>query len=878
MLPISKYKQEIVEAVCSHAFTIVSAETGSGKSTQIPQYLSEFFNQVVVTEPRIMAAKTLAHRVAEEMGVTVGKEVGYRTAYDKCSSPDSKILFCTDGLQLIRTMFDDNTQQEKVLIVDEAHEWNLNIETLIAWCKFMKGKWNTRVVVMSATMDTDKLASYFSEDVAVLSIPGTLYDVKVKERTKSELITTIKEKISEHKNILVFVAGKKEISSVIDELSTENATVLPLHAEMDWDDQKKCFGHYANSKVIVATNVAQTSLTIPDIDVVVDTGEARISIAEDGIQGLFLKDVSKADIAQRKGRAGRTKEGEYFLCSDTFIEWRNEYSVPEIKRSILDRVVLQLAVIGLDAEMLEFFHQPDVEAIRKAKKELEKLGAFDFDNKVTEIGYKMIKIPVSVQLARMIIEAEKYGVTEQVMTIAAIIEMGGLLGKDSKYEDFTTERNSDLLAELDVWNSIIQMGYVDFKELGIKKKIFFKIKEHLKKLREALYGIVEMTSNDDREAILKSCLSGLVSNIYYKFSSMEFCGEDRTFRKLDRNSCINNSLYFSEKFLVGIPKTIEFTGKWGIKGQMQLVSFASKMDLSLLLEIAPNLIQKKTSLRYSSVEDAVEVTINSYFADYVVDSETYIDFENPEYNRLKEEYKEEQRTYTYNSWNSSSYVYKPKKTVTISGRIYEVDDYTGRPTVELDSRTIFTAEENEITLDDGRKVWFSYCYNCVRESIKALRSEVEFKRIQGCRESKRRMYSQVKATNLKDVISNIDLIGEVELTKKNGGYSNEAILVYGCISFGKKKVSFDIVNDAETANSKTTEALQYLFMEEMSSKYGETKFSHQTGKKRKYLTDSEKAKKLEFDSLVRELLPDLTINNVAEDLEFLEEYYQELMK
>lgn len=138
MLPISKYKNEIIETVRNHAFTIVSAETGSGKSTQIPQYLANYYSQIVVTEPRIMAAKTLAKRVSEEMKVTLGQEVGYRTAYDKCSSKDSKILYCTDGLQLIRTILSEDNEKEDVLIIDEVHEWNLNIETLIAWCKFMR--------------------------------------------------------------------------------------------------------------------------------------------------------------------------------------------------------------------------------------------------------------------------------------------------------------------------------------------------------------------------------------------------------------------------------------------------------------------------------------------------------------------------------------------------------------------------------------------------------------------------------------------------------------------------------------------------------------------------------------------------------------------
>ncbi|MBR3153089.1 MAG: DEAD/DEAH box helicase, partial [Clostridia bacterium] len=278
MLPIAKYKDEIVKAVIENDIVILTAETGSGKSTQVPQYLAEIFQSVVVTEPRIMAAKTLAQRVADEMDVRVGIDVGYRTAYEKCALPTSKITYVTDGLQLVRTIFDENKENKNVLIIDEVHEWNLNIENLIAYCKFCKNEWNTKVVIMSATMESNKLAEYFGEGTAVVDVPGSLYDVQVEERPKEFLIDSILENVSLRKNVLVFVPGKREISNVIEELKGTNAVILPLHAEMDWEEQNLCFKSYPNSKVIVATNVAQTSLTIPDIDVVVDTGLARISI------------------------------------------------------------------------------------------------------------------------------------------------------------------------------------------------------------------------------------------------------------------------------------------------------------------------------------------------------------------------------------------------------------------------------------------------------------------------------------------------------------------------------------------------------------------------------------------------------------------------
>lgn len=873
LLPITNYKNDIINAVHNHSFTIISAETGSGKSTQIPQYLASYYSQVVVTEPRIMAAKTLAKRVAEEMNVTLGEEVGYRTAYDKCSSPTSKILYCTDGLTLVRTIFSEDNKAENVLIIDEVHEWNLNIETLIAWCKFMQEKWNTKVVIMSATLDTDNLANFFGTDVAVLKIPGNLYDVTVEERPKYALIDTIKENIHSGKNILVFVAGKKEIHNVIEELDEEDATVLPLHGEMDWEDQKKCFEEYPNSKVIVATNVAQTSITIPDIDIVVDSGEARISVAEDGIQGLFLKDISLSDIAQRKGRAGRTKDGKYFLCSNTPMIYREEYSIPEIKRSILDRVVLQLATIGLNAEELQFYHQPEIEAILTAKKELATIGALS-DNQVTELGHKIVKMPVSVQLARMIVEAEKYCVTEQVIIVAAIIEMGGLLAKEGCYDDFTYEEESDLLAELDVWNAINKMRYIDFKKIGIKKKSFFKIKEHIQKLKETLYGIVEITHNDDREAVVKSCLSGLVSHIYVKDYD-GYYSEDGTKVQLDRNSCLSQS----SKIIVGIPKTIEFKDYYECTNSLNLVSFASKIDVNTLIELVPNKIIEKTSLRYSKNMDAVEITIRRSFAEIVVDTEINYDKTHPEYDRLKAEYEEESRYFsssiTYNSANR-------QEVVVIDGRQFTVHyGYLSKGgVVYIDNETLFTTNVKEVTLDFGEKVHFcaETLFGRKETNIVSLRNAVEMNRLNRIRERKRHEYEELRANSLTDVIQNVSKIGKIELTMNNGGYGNVPIFAYGYIALKKNTVTFKIGDDEEIAKSNTQEALQYLFFKEIEKRYGESKFSHQIGSKKKTLTKSEMEVKKDFDSLVRELLLGLTIENVLENLEFLEEYYQDIMK
>ena len=869
-LPISNYKERIVEAVATHSFTIICAETGAGKSTQVPQYLTSIAEQVIVTEPRVMAAKTLARRVAEEMGTDVGERVGYRTAYDSSCSERSKIVYCTDGLQLIRTIFNPDSEAENILIIDEVHEWNLNIETLIAWVKYMQGKWNTKVVIMSATLDVIKLMGFLGEDLATISVPGTLYDVEVEERPSEDLIYTIIENIECNKNVLVFVPGKREIHNVMDELSKTNAVVLPLHGEMDWDEQSKCLESYSCPKVVVATNVAQTSLTIPDIDDVVDTATARVSVAKDGIHGLFLEEISLADIVQRKGRAGRTKDGKYILCSDYPIKFRKKNSTPEIQRSILDRVVLQMAEIGIDAEEIKFFHQPDVSAIQNAKKELNAIGALD-GNEVTELGHKIVKMPVSVQLARMIVEAEKYGVTDQVITIAAIIEIGGLLERNANYIDFTAEDSSDLLAEYDVWKAINEMEYIDFRSMGIKKKNYFKIKEHINKLKETLYGVVDVTCHDDREAVLISCLYGLVSNIYVRVDDI-FYGADGTTVRLDNKSCI---AYDYPKIVVGIPKTIEYKDVYGLNRSMNLLTCATKLDISMLNMIAEKQIFEEPTLRYSKRMDAVEITVKRYFAGILVDVETSYDLYHPELERLREEFEAELVSQKIGKENSIL-----QNVIVIDGKQFDVHHniFDRRATVYLDMETLYTTEEKEVYLDSGERIYFAAPMSMGRmeTNIVALRNAVEMRRIAQLRNKLKKSCEALKINSLKDIMNNASILGKVELTTDNGGFGDTPIYVYVALSLKKNNVVIRIVDDEALANADTLETLQQLFLREMMKKYPESSFSHENGKKKK-LIQAELEVKADFDSLIREVACSLTIDNLSENLEFLEEYYFEIM-
>lgn len=860
---------KITEAIKNHAVTIITAETGSGKSTQVPQYAHNAGYDVVVTEPRRMAAWSLAERVAEEMETPLGETVGFRTALERNDSQNTSILYCTDGLELVRSLT-DTKNKPKVLIIDEVHEWNSNIETLIGWSKKkIEEGWCTKVVIMSATLERESLEKYFGEDVYSLEVPGRLFPVSFEERSEMHLISAIAEMVSEKRNTLVFVHGKKEIAEVMKQLSSNNvkAKVLPLHGELDSEEQKKCFHSYSVPKVVVATNVAQTSITIPDIDAVVDTGKERRLETHDGIQGLFLRDTSKADCMQRKGRAGRTKEGKYILCSDTYFKDREEFSVPEIQRCLLDQTVLRLATIGIDAVEFPFFHQPKVEELVRAKETLINLGALKEDNTVTPIGYKMAKMPVGVQSARMIIEAERYGVTEEVIKIASIVEIGTLLSKDASYDSFTRERESDLLAELDVWNALQEMGFIKFDEVGINKKTFFRIKEHIKRMHEALKGVVEITSSDDRKAIKMACMAGMINHVY-KNTGYGYVNGDGVSRQLDRRSCL-----YGPSLVVGKPRIIEFKDRYGWKRTMDLVTIATKVTAEELKEIAPQFItEEETDCYYSSYEDAVKVTKVTYFKDIQIAEDTQTVPNHPDYAKLKAEYE--------GSTRSTYYEDRRQKTIEIDGKPFEVEYSWGGASITVDKYTLYHSDTKRITLDDGTQVTLKYYGDSWHgqngNTMADLRNKVERARVKEAWDRAKRNLPELESFDISSVLKCIPTIGKQEITIGNGGYG-EPIYGFGCITLQKNNsLKLELIEDEEKSAENTKEAIKFLYGKHIKENYPEKKFKFLKGVKG--LSKKEQKVKEEFDSEVRELLEGLDISNIEERISYLEELYNVLIE
>jgi hypothetical protein len=485
-LPIAGFKDEIIASIDKNQVTIITAETGAGKSTQVPQYLAEHgYEKIIITQPRILAARNLSLRVRDEWTGRHGGErpeqIGFRTARERDDTEDTVILYCTDGLQLVREVVGLGTTKNQVLILDEIHEWNQNMEVLIAWAKKRCLEDKTfKLVVMSATIEAESLASYFGAGMPI-TVPGRSFPIAM--RHGEDLIREIVSQLEKPhvRNLLVFLPGKSEIENVLKSISyaaeTRNVPIFPLHSQLLPEEQQLVFAHHPQGKVILSTNIAQTSITIDDIDMVIDSGlERRIHI-ENGVEGLFIAQVSRADSLQRAGRAGRTKNGDYILASYERmpclpIDSRPAYAMPEILRTHLDRVILRLANVGIDIEELEFFHAPSIPAIQHAKQTLQNLHAITETDTITPIGQRMERYPVESRYARMLVESEGFSneVRQKLAAVIAIQEVGGIIRGGSKYlgwRKFTNQTKSDLLAQYEVYLALPALDPIQLEDLGI---------------------------------------------------------------------------------------------------------------------------------------------------------------------------------------------------------------------------------------------------------------------------------------------------------------------------------------------------------------------------------------------------------------------------
>jgi len=620
-LPIHGHRQEIIDAVRENSVVVITAETGAGKSTQVPQFLLEEGYDMVVTQPRRLAARTVAERVAQERNETLGGIVGYRTAIDRKDSLATKCLFCTDGLALVRELMGQN---KGVLILDEVHEWNENMEVLVAWAKLqIEAGVDFKVVIMSATMESKKLSVYFN-NAPVVSVSGRMFPVE--ERKPSlRLVDDIANLVRENHNVLVFQPGKTEIYKTISELELAeiSAEILPLHGQLAPEDQAKCFKHYGRPKVVVGTNVAQTSITIDDIDAVVDSGmERRIELV-DGVEGLYLKPISLADATQRKGRAGRTKKGIYIdHCGASM---RPDFPVAEILRKRLDQTVLRLAIAGFDMEKLDFFHQPSKEDIADARKTLVALGCMTEDKRVTPIGKLVNRLPVSVQYARMLVEADRLNVVDNILTVAAILEVDGITvpppsqnrpDRPDWRKMVPDEHESDIMAQLKVWEMAKTMTKDEMYAKGFAIRSYFRAKDIRRHLAGAIKKYFRFGSTGKREDILKAVCAGMVNHLYHGGYGSYRNGDD-----IDRNLG-SASVVKGGEWLVAIPFDLQIRTRRGMM-TLNLIQLASKVDPSWLVEVAPQLVKVEEGLNpdFDPERDSCVSTVRTHFNGQLVKEE-----------------------------------------------------------------------------------------------------------------------------------------------------------------------------------------------------------------------------------------------------------------
>ncbi|EJL6846900.1 ATP-dependent RNA helicase HrpA [Vibrio cholerae] len=493
LLPVSQKRDDIAQAIAHHQVVIVAGETGSGKTTQLPKICAELgrgkYGLIGHTQPRRLAARSVANRIAEEMETELGGFVGYKVRFTDQISDQTQIKLMTDGILLAEIQNDRFLNQYDTIIIDEAHERSLNIDFILGYLKqLLPRRPDLKVIITSATIDPERFSKHFS-NAPIIEVSGRTYPVEVRyrplagdddsesDRDQLEGIFQAVDELCDEGlgDILIFMNGEREIRDTADALSKRNlrdTEIVPLYARLSAGEQNKIFQPHAGRRIVLATNVAETSLTVPGIKYVIDPGTARISrySYRTKVQRLPIEPISQASANQRKGRCGRTEEGICIrLYSEEDFLSRPEFTDPEILRTNLASVILQMTALGLgDIEAFPFVEAPDKRNIQDGVRLLEELGAIndqikDQKKRLTESGKQLARLPIDPRLARMVLEASKLGCLKEVMIIASALSIQDPRERpsdkqqsaDDKHRRFNHE-DSDFLTLVNLWHYIGQ--------------------------------------------------------------------------------------------------------------------------------------------------------------------------------------------------------------------------------------------------------------------------------------------------------------------------------------------------------------------------------------------------------------------------------------
>ncbi|GAK26950.1 ATP-dependent RNA helicase HrpA [Serratia liquefaciens] len=560
-LPVSQKKQDILQAIRDHQVVIVAGETGSGKTTQLPKICLELGRGVKGlighTQPRRLAARTVANRIADELETPLGGSVGYKVRFNDQVGENTLVKLMTDGILLAEIQQDRLLMQYDTLIIDEAHERSLNIDFILGYLRELLPKRpDLKVIITSATIDPQRFSRHFN-NAPIIEVSGRTYPVEVRYRpvvddaddTDRDQLQAIFDAVDElgregPGDILIFMSGEREIRDTADALNRLNlphTEVLPLYARLSNSEQNRVFQSHHGRRIVLATNVAETSLTVPGIKYVIDPGTARISrySFRTKVQRLPIEPVSQASANQRKGRCGRVSDG---ICIRLYSEQdflsRPEFTDPEILRTNLASVILQMTSLGLgDIAAFPFVEAPDKRNILDGVRLLEELGAIKTAEnghyQLTPQGRQLAQLPIDPRLARMVLEAQKSGSVREVMIITAALSiqdprerpMDKQQASDEKHRRFA-DKDSDFLAYVNLWDwlkeqqkehsssqfrRLCRNDFLNYLRVREWQDIYTQLRQVVKEL-----GLPVNSEPSDYRSVHTALLTGLLSHIGQK--------------------------------------------------------------------------------------------------------------------------------------------------------------------------------------------------------------------------------------------------------------------------------------------------------------------------------------------------------------------------
>ncbi|XP_014020851.1 pre-mRNA-splicing factor ATP-dependent RNA helicase DHX16 isoform X3 [Salmo salar] len=621
-LPVFPYREDLLLAIQQHQILVIEGETGSGKTTQIPQFLMESgYNdggmKIGCTQPRRVAAMSVAARVAQEVGVKLGNEVGYSIRFEDCTSERTVLKYMTDGMLLREFLTEPDLASYSVVIIDEAHERTLHTDILFGLIKdIARFRPDLKVLVASATLDTERFSCFF-DDAPVFRIPGRRFPVDIFYTKAPEadyleacVVSVLQIHVTQPPgDCLVFLTGQEEIETCCELLQERcrrlgskisELLVLPIYANLPSDMQAKIFSPTppGSRKVVVATNIAETSLTIDGIIYVIDPGfcKQKSYNARTGMESLIVTPCSRASANQRAGRAGRVAAGKCFrlYTAWAFKHEMEESTVPEIQRTNLGNVVLLLKSLGInDLIHFDFMDPPPHETLVLALEQLYALGALNHLGELTKLGRRMAELPVDPMLSKMILASEQYKCSEEVLTIAAMLSVNNsifyrpkdkVVHADNARQNFVVP-GGDHMVLLNVYTQWLESGYST--QWCYENFIQFRSMKRARDVREQLEGLMDRievevcSSGGDIVPIRKAVTAG-----YFYHTARLSKGGFKTVKHQQTVYVHPNSSLFEEQPRWLIYHELVFTTK-------EFMRQVIEIDSSWLLEVAPHYYKNK---------------------------------------------------------------------------------------------------------------------------------------------------------------------------------------------------------------------------------------------------------------------------------------------